>query len=118
MPAGTTDQCGKRGDKSGVIIGCGHAEVAWHTETLRQVTVIDVQLHQRLRMVRDKGNRYNEQRSLVMRGARYFVLGTWRKPALRSGARLITQGPVTLLAPCREYTSDGLLDLPLVWIAS
>ena len=86
-------------DERGIGVLRRDTEIARHTEPFRQRAIVDVELHQRLGMLRDERDRHHQHRDAVMRGTLDLRLGARPDPALRRRARLVADHPVRPPAP-------------------
>ncbi len=114
-----SDQSGKCGDER--IVGVLHrdTEITRHAQLLRELPIFHVELHQRLRMVRDEGDRHHQHRHPVERGPLDLGIGAGPDPLLRRRTRLVADHPVRLrFAPFRQDAGNRLLDLPLIRVAA
>ena len=90
----------------------GNAEITRHTKPFSQRSIVDVELDQRLGMVRDERNGHDQHGHAVVRRACDFRLRARSDPGLRCRARLIADDRVGRLVPALPHMRDGLLDLP------
>ena len=76
MVASPVNKTSQRAYEGGVNIGCRHPKVAWDTQTVCQLAIVYVQLHERFGMVRDKSNRHQQDSDLVVSGSLDLLFGT------------------------------------------